>query len=69
MIPNDGPRPGQALCSITRDQLPSPNQPAAGRIKLQPPSGLRLRGWVDWDPPPRTHRPWVDDPRFGLKDD
>jgi hypothetical protein len=66
----DGKRPpaGRALCSITRRQLPPPNQPAAGRIRLQPFTGLRIKGYADLDPPPRTHRPWVDDPRFGLKD-
>jgi hypothetical protein len=68
MTDEDRKPPYRASCSLTRRQLPPPNQAAAGRLKLQPFTGLRIKAHVDLDPPPRTHRPWVDDPRFGLKD-
>lgn len=39
------------------------------RIKVGPPRGLLMKLYFLPEPVSHDEMPWVDDPRFGLKDD
>jgi len=54
------------LCSFHPDLLPGEGKQQVTRVKLSPWTGRIMKAWFDPNPPPRTERPWVDDPRFGL---
>jgi hypothetical protein len=54
-------------CSLDPRDVPSPAWPH--RIRVGPPRGLLIKLYLDPEPVSRDHMPWVDDPRFGLKDD
>jgi hypothetical protein len=70
MTESERPRPRQPMSTLRPSDLPRPSQVSGGRIRLGPPPGRPMKCYFDVDPrPPRTYQPWVDDPRFGLKDD
>jgi hypothetical protein len=59
--------PYRPMCSLNRTYFP-PGTKLIRSSRHHPPGTRPMKVWFEWEPPSRTERPWVDDPRFGLQD-